>query len=185
MNVFNVHSNRSPVDGTVVERVVSRRQLRQRGARQGVARERAQRAAPAHRRRPATSRACRSPGSIARRILCYVEAGDDAGARPALRLHPLRLARGRLPRSRRDAASRGGRRRRRDRDDPRGTAPDGGAPRIVGARFVLSLSPPWPTSTPGARAAEEPGSPPRHLPAAEPVHDRRRCSPASTRSCRR
>ena len=49
MNVFNVHSNRSPVDGTVVRRVVPRRQLRQRGARQGVARERTQRAASADR----------------------------------------------------------------------------------------------------------------------------------------
>ena len=44
-----------------------------------------------------TSPACRSPGSIARRILCYVEAGRPSRARPALRLHPLRLARRRLP----------------------------------------------------------------------------------------
>ena len=32
MNVFNVHSNRSPVDGTVSQPLVSRRQLSQRGA---------------------------------------------------------------------------------------------------------------------------------------------------------
>ena len=63
MNVFNVHSNRSPVDGTVVNALVSRRQLPQRGARQGVARERAQRAAPAHRVAGRTSPACRSPAS--------------------------------------------------------------------------------------------------------------------------
>ena len=54
MNVFNVHSNRSPVDGDGRRRVVPRRQLPQCRARQGVARERAQRAAPAHRRRAAT-----------------------------------------------------------------------------------------------------------------------------------
>ncbi len=51
MNVFNVHSNRSPVDGGSRRRVVSRGQLRQRRARQGVARERAQCAAPASPRR--------------------------------------------------------------------------------------------------------------------------------------
>ena len=93
--------------------LVSRRQLRQRRARQGVARERAQRAAPRARRRAPTSPACRSPGSIARRILCYVEARRPARARPALRLHPLRLARGRLPAARRAPA------RRRRRQGPR------------------------------------------------------------------
>ena len=76
MNVFNVHSNRSPVDGVVSKRVVSRRQLRQRGARQGVARERAQCAA--HRAPPAgVDVTCvQVAGLIARRILCYVKPGD-------------------------------------------------------------------------------------------------------------
>ena len=42
MNVFNVHSNRSPVDGTVESVQVLARQLRQCRSRQGVDRERAQ-----------------------------------------------------------------------------------------------------------------------------------------------
>ncbi len=36
-------------------------------------------------------------GLIARRILCYVKVGDVLTTRPALRLHPLRFARGCLP----------------------------------------------------------------------------------------
>ena len=63
MNVFNVHSNRSPVDGEVREQVVSRRQLLQRRARQGFAGERALRAAHRHGRPAATSPACRSRAS--------------------------------------------------------------------------------------------------------------------------
>ena len=60
MNVFNVHSNRSPVDGEVEKAWYSRRQLSQRGARQGVARERAQCAGPSHRRGCRRDAACRS-----------------------------------------------------------------------------------------------------------------------------
>ena len=102
MNVFNVHSNRSPVDGTVVGALVSRRQLRQRGARQGVAGERAQRAAPAPPRRPRRHvRADRGPDRAAHSLLR--EGGRRARARTALRLHPLRIARRRLPADRRDA----------------------------------------------------------------------------------
>ena len=44
MNVFNVHSNRSPVDGTVEDAWYHAGQVRQRRARQGVRRQRAQRA---------------------------------------------------------------------------------------------------------------------------------------------
>ena len=80
MNVFNVHSNRSPVDGDRQERVVSRRQLRQRGARQGIARKRAQCAAHAHARR-------------ARRDL-RADRGPHRAAHPLLREAGRALARG-------------------------------------------------------------------------------------------
>ena len=115
MNVFNVHSNRAPVDGTVKKRWYLA------GAFLNAALDKAslenERNAlwlqTARRRR--TSPACRSPGLIARRILCYVEPGARAGARTALRLHPLRLARGRVPAA--------GRARRRPRSATRCTLP--------------------------------------------------------------
>ena len=94
-------------------RVVPRRQLRQRRARQGVARERAQRVAPADRGgsrrhlRPDRG-ADRAPDPLLR------EARRDARPRPALRLHPLRIARRRLPRA--GCAAQGRRRRHRVRD---------------------------------------------------------------------
>ena len=78
MNVFNVHSNRSPVDGVVMNVWYSAGQLRQRGARQGLARERAQRAAPHDGARAGrhlrADRRARSP------------AGSSATRRPATRL---------------------------------------------------------------------------------------------------
>ena len=61
MNVFNVHSNRAPVDGTVETHPVQRRQVRQCRPRQGLERERAQRDGDAARRRRADRASCRSP----------------------------------------------------------------------------------------------------------------------------
>ena len=77
MNVFNVHSNRSPVDGDG-----ARARGITRGAFVNAALDKAsldnERNALwiAARRRRTTSPACRSPGLIARRILCYVKPGD-------------------------------------------------------------------------------------------------------------
>ena len=75
MNVFNVHSNRSPVDG-VVKALVLPGRVRERGARQGLARERAQRALAAHAEGGDVT-CVQVAGLIARRILCYVGAGAE------------------------------------------------------------------------------------------------------------
>ena len=100
MNVFNVHSNRSPVDGTVQGALVLPRRVRQRRARQGFARQRAQRALAAHARGPRRHlRAGRRADRAAHPVLRG--RGRAARARPALRLHPLRLARRPLPAARR------------------------------------------------------------------------------------
>ena len=81
MNVFNVHSNRSPVDGAVKKRWYRPRRVRQRRARQGLARQRAQRAVAAHATRAQDVTCVQVAGLIARRILCYVDAGRRARAR--------------------------------------------------------------------------------------------------------
>ena len=102
MNVFNVHSQPQPGGrrGAASAWYHAGRVL-QRGARQGLARQRAQRAVDQHGRAGRDVTCVQIAGLIARRILCYVERGRRARARPALRLHPLRLARGRLPAARR------------------------------------------------------------------------------------
>ena len=104
MNVFNVHSNRSPVDGEVRKTLVSRRQRS------------SMRRSPRLRWKTNALRSGSAPtggadvtcvqvaGLIARRILCYAKRGQTVSRAAALRLHPLRFARGRLPAGRRDAA---------------------------------------------------------------------------------
>ena len=97
MNVFNVHSNRSPVDGTVVNRWYHPGSfLNAALAKASLENERN----ALHLRTAAGQdvTCVQIAGLIARRILCYVDAGAHARARPALRLHPLRLAGGRVPR---------------------------------------------------------------------------------------
>ena len=76
MNVFNVHSNRSPVDGEVKQFWYNRGRVRERGARQGFGRERAQRAVAADADAGADVTCVQVAGLIARRILCYAKAGD-------------------------------------------------------------------------------------------------------------
>ena len=122
MNVFNVHSNRSPVDGTVAKRWYHA------GAFVNAALDKAslenERNALQLRTAAGVDVTCvQVAGLIARRILCYVEPGDTARARPALRLHPLRLARRRLParRRRRRSVAVGDKVYATD-DDPRGAA---------------------------------------------------------------
>ena len=98
MNVFNVHSQPQPgrrhggrTSGTTPAASSTPRSTRRRS------RTSATRCTCA-RARGQDVTCVQIAGLIARRILCYVEAGRHAGARPALRLHPLRLARRRLPR---------------------------------------------------------------------------------------
>ena len=183
MNVFNVHSNRSPVDGRVIEAWYHRGTLPQRGARQGVGRERAQRAPSAHARRRrrhvrADRRADRAPDPLLR------EGGRHARARAALRLHPLRLARRRVPRPGGRAESRRGRRRLRDRDDPGGPAPaDQDAQRGCPA-VCAKLLPSWSISTPSARCGRI-ASAGAESTCCRTCSRSPRCSPVSTRSCRR
>ena len=79
MNVFNVHSNRSPVDGTVKELVLSG------GVRQCRARQASldnERNALWLQTRDGQDVTCvQVAGLIARRILCYVGAGETARGR--------------------------------------------------------------------------------------------------------
>ena len=167
MNVFNVHSNRRPVDGDGEAALVPRRQLPQRRARQGVARERAQRAAGCGPRDGADVTCVQIAGLIARRILCYVDAGRRARAGPALRLHPLRLARRRVP-----AAGRRGQGRARRQGLRHGIGPC----EAQGA-WVSWTSSKTCRAGRARRGAGAPrprrAAPARHLPAAEPVHHRR------------
>ena len=102
MNVFNVHSNRSPVDGSVVGAWYHA------GSFLNAALDKAslenERNALHLRRGDGRDVTCvQIAGLIARRILCYVEGGGRARARTALRLHPLRIAGRRLPADRRGA----------------------------------------------------------------------------------
>ena len=100
MNVFNVHSNRSPVDGTVVNRWYHAGSFLNASLdKASLENERNALHIKAPNGQDVTC--VQIAGLVARRILCYVEPGADAHARAALRLHPLRLARGRVPRSRR------------------------------------------------------------------------------------
>ena len=171
MNVFNVHSNRSPVDGEVVERAgttpaasstprSTRRRSRTSATRCTCARRRARRDLRADRR--PRSRGASSATS---------KPGDNARARPALRLHPLRLARRRLPAARREAARRGRRQVSATETILADLAPDASAS-LSGNGLAATLRRHGRRLSDPPRRAEEPHPSPRHLPAAEPVHDR-------------
>ena len=96
MNVFNVHSNRSPVDGRVQKRWYNPGTFRQRRARQGLRGERAQRPVAANgRRRRRHLRAGRRPDREAHSVLR--RRGRRSREGTEVRLHPLRLARRHLP----------------------------------------------------------------------------------------
>ena len=96
MNVFNVHSNRAPVDGTV-ERI-------QYSAGKFVNAD-LDKASSENERNAMVVRLAdgeriavvQVAGLIARRILCYANGRAATRARGALRLHPLRFARRRVP----------------------------------------------------------------------------------------
>ncbi len=168
MNVFNVHCNRSPVDGVVVDALVSPGQLPQCGARQGVARERAQRAAPAHAR--GTERDVR------------------ADRRPRRAAHPV-LRRRRAPRSRAASATASSasarastctsipRRSRRWRSATRWPPPKPSWPSSPEDDAMIDST----TSAPSRRTASA-GAGSTSCPTCSRWP---RCSRASTRSCRR
>ena len=121
MNVFNVHSNRSPVDGTVANRWYHA------GSFLNAALDKAslenERNALHLRTASGQDVTCvQIAGLIARRILCYVDTGATLargqrygfirfGSRVDVYLDPAR-----------EAARGGRRRRRRHRNGPRGTA---------------------------------------------------------------
>ena len=96
MNVFNVHSNRSPVDGEVrntwyhtgkfFNAALSKASLENERAALWIAHAG---------RRDVTC--VQIAGLVARRILCYARSGQRLARGRALRLHPLRLPRRRLP----------------------------------------------------------------------------------------
>jgi phosphatidylserine decarboxylase len=73
--VFNCHSNRSPVDAKLRQSGTTPENFVNAGPRQGIARERAQCPAPAH-GSGADVVCVQVAGLIARRILCYVKAGE-------------------------------------------------------------------------------------------------------------
>ena len=108
MNVFNVHSNRSPVDGEVKQRWYDR------GGFVNAALDKAslenERSALWLRSDAGADITCvQIAGLIARRILCYAKAGDRLAPRRPLRVHPLRVASRRVPAGR--GAGEGGARR--------------------------------------------------------------------------
>ena len=77
MNVFSVHSNLIPITGKIVERWYSPGKICQRCIGQGLDRQRTQ---CTERCKPMMVRMwclCKIAGLIARRILCYVEPGDE------------------------------------------------------------------------------------------------------------
>ena len=116
MNVFNVHSNRSPVDGIVRNKWYHAGSfLNAALAKSSLENERnALHIATAN----GVDVTCvQIAGLIARRILCYVEAGRHACARSALWLHPFWLARRHLSAANRHAESRGRRHGESDVDD--------------------------------------------------------------------
>ena len=76
MNVFNVHSNRSPVDGVVTQVVYNEGLFVNAAFDKASARQRAQRDGAAGRRRHEIT-CVQVAGLIARRILCYVKVGDS------------------------------------------------------------------------------------------------------------
>ena len=76
MNVFNVHSNRSPVDGDVKNVWYNAGRFVNAALDKASLEDNERNAtAASHAGWRSTSPACRSPGLIARRILCYVESG--------------------------------------------------------------------------------------------------------------
>ena len=182
MNVFNVHSQPQPGRRRGDERLVPPRRLRQRGARQGVARERAQRAAPRARVAGQDVTCVQVAGLDRAAHPLLREARRPARARPALRLHPLRLARRRLPAA--------GRRRRASRSATRSprrprSSPSSILRRVPADARGAAMRPTMADFDTQRALAEEPHPPARHLPAAQPVHDGGAVRRASTRSCRR
>ena len=96
MNVFNVHSNRSPLDAQVAQAWYHP------GSFLNAALDKAstenERDALHLRTDDGADVTCvQVAGLVARRILCYANAGDRLARGRALRLHPVRLARGCLP----------------------------------------------------------------------------------------
>ena len=96
MNVFNVHSNRSPVDGEV------KQSWYQPGAFVNAALDKAslenERAALWIKAGAGADVTCvQIAGLIARRILCYAKAGDRLRRGDRLRFHPVRLPRRCVP----------------------------------------------------------------------------------------
>ena len=161
MNVFNVHSNRSPVDGEVKQRWYHAGHVPQRRARQGV-RSRTSatrcgcgRATRRRRHLRAGRRADRAPHPLLRQA-----PATELAARAALRLHPLRLARGRVPAAR--------------TREPKAALGD----KVYAAeQRAGEAARPWLSdeiSMPDTSREEPPlrrrAAPARHLPAAQPVH---------------
>ena len=96
MNVFNVHSNRAPVDGTV-ERIQYSAGKFVNADLDKASSENERNAMVLQLADGERIAVVQVAGLIARRILCYAKAGQRARARRALWLHPLRLARRRVP----------------------------------------------------------------------------------------
>ena len=95
MNVFNVHSQRSPVDGAI-SKVEYFPGAYLNAAVDKASTENERNAIVIQTAGGHTVTSVQIAGLIARRILCYVHVRRAAHARSALRLHPLRLARRRV-----------------------------------------------------------------------------------------
>ena len=212
MNVFNVHSNRSPVAGAVKQRWYHAGKYFNASLDKSSAEN--ERMALWIQTEDGIDVTCvQIAGLVARRILCYVNAGDRARARTALRLHPLRLARRSVPAGRQHAARQRRRQGHRRRDDRRRAAC--GATRsptretgcvqasYSGIGYRESVASDWPTvvDSRGVRMdrMNYPEQPPDQAQMAAPAAASAatastgcptpsppwRCSPASTPSCRR
>ena len=172
MNVFNVHSNRAPVDGAVASAGTTPAASSTRRSTRRRSRTSATRCSCA----PASGQdvtCVQIAGLIARRILCYVEHRRDLRAASATGSSASARAWTSIVDPAAKAAGGGRRRRRRHRDHLGRVAPEGHASAM-------------PTTTTQDRACSRTGcGGAGHLPPAQPVHDLPRCSPASTRSCRR
>ena len=163
-----------PVDGDGEEGWYYPGQVPQCRARQGLARERAQRAVAAHRRRRRRHlRAGRGPDRAPHPVLRRSRAsGSRAGSATA----SSASARAWTSTCRRAPTPQRGARRQGVRDRHRARRAAERAERATMAT---------PIERPRSAAAHGAAAPARHLLAAQPVHHARRCSPASTPSCRR
>ena len=164
MNVFNVHSNRSPVDGEVRDAWYHRGSFFNAALAKASLENERNALWIAHRgRRGRDLRAGRRADRAAHPVLR--QAGRAARARRALRLHPLRLARGRLP----AAGVAAGRVRVGDKVYAAGSDARGAAVSCIG--WHERASPQRTRELMHANGIALRAA--RHLLAAEPVHDRR------------